>query len=137
MIMKTRIVFAVLLFGLISAGCAIYEVRTADFNSDWLAVRIDNFSPYRVELAGAVDGVLGPKGERSSVQVNMKCRGQFEVIAKAHKEIGRASNGTAVYAYMGQAKFFLSLDGRNFMYNQESLDEYYALGESSFSLSLC
>lgn len=115
---------------LLIAGCTEYIREPILRDPTWLRVALYNDSPYRANLEGAFTGSIEP---HSVIYKNMECRGRFEGVAHAYKEIGRTASGSFVEkAYMGERIFRFSVDGRNQIYNSESVDAYIILSEGSF-----
>lgn len=115
------------------AGCGpavYYTTEPIQRDPTWLKVEIINSSPYELHMEGVFEGTLEPYQARYA---NLTCRGTFKGVAHAYKEIGRSASGKYVEkAYMGENLFWVYTDGRNQMYNNESLDYVVTLSEGSF-----
>jgi len=129
MFLKKIIMLVVLLIA--TSACAVYHQEGIILTDpSWLRVAIYNNSPYTIKLEGVVEGTMPPY---TAIRTNLGCRGTFWGIAHAYKEVGRNASGTVhEMAYMGEQRFTLYMDGRNFVYNGESLDAYATLNEGSF-----
>lgn len=123
-------IISVFAFAMFLSGCVGFTHETIYRDPTWLRVAAINNSPYRIHMEGVFTGTIEP---HSATYVNVGCRGAFQGVAHAYKEIGRSASGNIVeQAYMGESTFTLYVDGRNAIYNGEVLDNFVTFYEGSF-----
>ena len=124
-ILKTFFVFV---FVVIVSGCATVPLEPIQIDPSYNRAVVYNNSPYVVQLDGVFNKSIRP-GEEASV--NVPCYGTFDVLATAYRVVG-TRGGREVLEYYGQINFSVHIDGKNYVVNEKSVDDYYAIYDSSF-----
>ncbi len=105
-------------------GCATIRIPS---DSPYRKVKLENRTPYELELTGAVTGTLEPNGVRYE---RMECVGRFEGIAYAWLIHGQTEDGSVAKEYMGESRYSFSVDNRPRTYEQETLDARFVFHDN-------
>ena len=118
------ILLTVIFLGSLAVGCATIQIPA---DSPYRKVKLENETPYELELTGAVTGVLEPNGVRYE---RMDCVGPFEGVAYAWLIHGSDEGGNVVKEYMGESRYRFRVDNRVQVYEREVLDARYIFRDS-------
>jgi len=109
------------------SGCATL-LEPVKIDQAYNKAVVYNDSPYVIQLDGVFETRLRP-GEVA--RTNLGCYGRFKVLATAYRIVGTQA-GNEVLEYYGQREFTIRIDGKNYVYREESADSYRVFYSSSF-----
>ncbi len=126
-VMNALVVFFIGVALLSLSGCASL-LEPIKIDPAYNKAVVYNDSPYVVQLDGVFETRLRP-GEVA--RTNLGCYGTFKVLATAYRILG-TQGGNEVQEYYGQRELTIQIDGKNRVYREESVDDYYVFWSSSF-----
>ncbi len=113
---------------LMVAGCATYEI--AEVDPSYNRVVFHNDSPYLIKEDGIFNRWIEP-GE--TVSINTTCYGRFKGLMTAYRVFGKDVNtGAYIRTKYAQRWYWVSVDGKNTIYRNQSVDAWVRVTEYSF-----